>query len=130
MVTVFLVCRLVLTLRWPVLCACPWHLHCPSDILFPAKALLRDAYPPGNKTPPFAKTMCRVSFLMQFAVVAYGSRHPTFCALAIIWALLTGFSRAVMGRHYICDVLAGLLAGTCTTALVTQVRLITGFRCP
>lgn len=67
---------------------------------------------------------------MQFAVVAYGSRYPTFCALAIIWALLTGFSRAVMGRHYICDVLAGLLAGTCTTALVTQVRLITGFCCP
>ena len=45
-----------------------------------------------------------------------------FLAAAAGWAVTVAFSRCVMGRHYLSDVIAGLLLGVLTVALVTQVR--------
>ena len=39
--------------------------------------------------------------------------------------MVTALSRALMGRHYLGDVMAGLLVGVATTAIVTKV----GGRC-
>lgn len=47
-----------------------------------------------------------------------------FLATAGVWALTVAFSRCVMGRHYLSDVIAGLMLGVLTVALVTQVSFM------
>ena len=43
---------------------------------------------------------------------------------AAAWAVVVAFSRCMMGRHYLSDVLAGLLLGVATLAILTQVNKI------
>lgn len=35
------------------------------------------------------------------------------CPLIVLWALVIGFSRVALGRHYPSDVLAGAVIGVC-----------------
>ena len=47
--------------------------------------------------------------------------NTSFTALILAWGLLTSFSRVLLGRHYLGDVIAGVLLGVVITGLVTQV---------
>lgn len=62
----------------------------------------------------------RVSFVALLAWVLLGRTRPGLCACVAAWALATAFSRAAMGRHYLSDVLAGLLLGVVTVGIVTR----------
>ncbi|KAL4435432.1 hypothetical protein ABPG77_006194 [Micractinium sp. CCAP 211/92] len=62
----------------------------------------------------------RVSFVALLAWVLLGQTRPGLCACVAAWALATAFSRAAMGRHYLSDVLAGLLLGVATVGIVTR----------
>jgi membrane-associated phospholipid phosphatase len=44
-------------------------------------------------------------------------------AAAAVWGLTVALSRCVMGRHYLSDVVAGILVGVVTVGLVTQVNV-------
>lgn len=62
----------------------------------------------------------RVSFVALLAWVLMGQARPGLCACVAAWALATALSRAAMGRHYLSDVLAGLLLGFVTVGIVTR----------
>ena len=64
---------------------------------------------------------CRASFVALFATALLGRSHPWVCGGVAGWALTTALSRAAMGRHYLSDVLAGLLPGAVTVGIVTRV---------
>lgn len=62
----------------------------------------------------------RASFVALFAAVCVGGVRPALAAAAAAWALCTALSRALMGRHYLLDVLAGLALGIVTVGVVTR----------
>ncbi|EIE23953.1 acid phosphatase/Vanadium-dependent haloperoxidase [Coccomyxa subellipsoidea C-169] len=63
----------------------------------------------------------RAMFLALYALVWLQQGSQMAWAVPIIvWGLATAFSRCLMGRHFLGDVLAGLLVGVLTTAVVTQ----------
>lgn len=64
---------------------------------------------------------CRVSFLAVFTWMFYSNNLPALAILTTVWALTVAGSRAAMGRHYVGDVLAGLLLGLVTTATLGKV---------
>lgn len=69
----------------------------------------------------FLCRMRRVTFLALFAA-AWLAGSWSGAALAIgAWAAAVAVSRCLMGRHFLGDVLAGLLVGIMTTAVVTKV---------
>ena len=51
----------------------------------------------------------------------YAARLPALAILTTLWALSVAMSRAAMGRHYVGDVLAGLLLGLVTNATLGKV---------
>lgn len=63
----------------------------------------------------------RVSCLAVLACVCCLPHHWAFALLAGLWAVAVALSRAVMGRHYLGDVLAGLLLGIVSAGVVTRV---------
>ena len=63
----------------------------------------------------------RVSCLAGLACVCCGFGHWAVALLAATWAIVVALSRAVMGRHYLGDVTAGLLLGIVSTAVITKV---------
>jgi len=63
----------------------------------------------------------RAVFIAGFACVCWGWGNRPLCAAIAAWGLATSASRALMGRHYISDVVAGIALGIVTTAIVTQV---------
>lgn len=66
--------------------------------------------------------MRRAMFLTLYALVWLQQGSQMAWAVPIVvWGLVTAFSRCLMGRHFLGDVLAGLLVGVLTTAVVTQV---------
>lgn len=65
--------------------------------------------------------LLRVGFVTTFIYCCYHATNPTICTLVLAWGTLTALSRAFMGRHYLGDVVAGLLLGLGTTAVVTKV---------
>ena len=64
---------------------------------------------------------CRVAFLAVFTWMFYAARLPALAILTTLWALSVAMSRAAMGRHYVGDVLAGLLLGLVTNATIGKV---------
>lgn len=68
----------------------------------------------------------RAAMLATLFLSAFWSNgnHTLLCLAAVVWALVTASSRAMMGRHYVGDVLAGALLGVMTTAVITQVGLV------
>ena len=65
--------------------------------------------------------LCRAVFIAGFACVCWGWGNRPLCAAIAAWGLATSASRALMGRHYVSDVIAGIALGIVTTAIVTQV---------
>jgi hypothetical protein len=95
-----------------------------------APAAARDAqrWSPGCGTSILAEALsalpchtCRASFVALFAAALLGRTRPWLCGGVAVWALTTALSRAAMGRHYLSDVLAGLLLGAVTVGIVTRV---------
>lgn len=64
----------------------------------------------------------RAIFIASFACVYWQWEELWLTAAALGWGLMTSASRALMGRHYVGDVLAGIGLGVFITSLVTQVR--------
>lgn len=62
----------------------------------------------------------RASMVATLACVIFRQTAMLLCATAVCWAVLTGASRAFMGRHYVGDVVAGFFLGLATTGLLTQ----------
>lgn len=85
--------------------------------------LLCLALPSKWRFPSSQRLSCRVSFLAAFAAVWLAPRSWLLCFLVATWALATALSRALMGRHYLSDVMAGLALGLMTATLTTRVRL-------
>lgn len=75
-----------------------------------------------NTWPVIQHSNIRVGFVITFCFCCYHATNPTICAIILGWGLLTALSRAFMGRHYLGDVVAGLVLGLATTAVVTKVR--------
>ena len=71
--------------------------------------------------PALPRHTCRASFVALFAASLLGRTRPWLCGGVAGWALTTALSRAAMGRHYLSDVLAGLLLGVVTVGIVTRV---------
>ena len=44
-------------------------------------------------------------------IVVMAGRWPLICAALLLWSLLVGLSRIILGVHYLYDVLAGYLLG-------------------
>ena len=64
---------------------------------------------------------CRASFVAIFVCLYAARRSIALCCLACFWGAATAVSRAIMGRHYIGDICAGIPLGILTIAIVTQV---------
>lgn len=69
----------------------------------------------------YSKLLCRVSYIAAYALVCTAHYSVLLSLLAVGWAVVTAFSRATMGRHYLGDVVCGVLLGLVTTAIVTKV---------
>lgn len=65
--------------------------------------------------------MCRASFIALFAAVCWGHTSRPLAAAVLAWGLATAVSRALLGRHFLGDVVAGCCVGAATTAAVTRV---------
>lgn len=63
----------------------------------------------------------RASFLALYALIWLSGSHLPLAIAATVLGLTIALSRCLMGRHYLGDVVAGLLLGIATTAVVTQV---------
>ena len=70
--------------------------------------------------------MHRVTFLALFAAAWLAGSRPEAALAIATWAAAVAISRCLMGRHFLADVLAGLLVGIMTTAVVTKVGAISG----
>lgn len=77
-------------------------------------AVDRHSFPSGHSA--------RVSFVASYFCLLLGKSHPLWVSLGAWWALWTALSRAMMGRHYFVDVLAGIALGFFTLGVITQVR--------
>ena len=64
----------------------------------------------------------RVSYIAGFTLVVFAASHLGPALAVAAWALIVAVSRAAMGRHYVGDVMAGLLLGLATTATVFKGR--------
>ena len=64
-------------------------------------------------------------FLALYALLWLPGSQLPWALLIVAWALVTALSRCLMGRHFLGDVLAGLLVGVLTTAVVTKVCFTT-----
>lgn len=75
----------------------------------------------------FARTLVnrRASFIAFFAAVCWGHTSRPLAVAVLAWGLTTAISRALLGRHFLGDVVAGVLVGAATTAVVTKVRVHT-----
>jgi membrane-associated phospholipid phosphatase len=60
-------------------------------------------------------------FVASFACIAL-AEFPVAVVLLSFWGASTAFSRALLGRHYVGDVLAGIAIGPLITAIITKVR--------
>jgi len=52
----------------------------------------------------------------------YFSDRPVLRMAVVVWAAAVAASRVILGRHYVFDVLGGLLLALGVTAVVTQGR--------
>lgn len=66
--------------------------------------------------------MCRATFLSLYALLWLSGSQLPWALPVMLWGLVTAFSRCLMGRHFLGDVLAGLLVGVLTTAVATKVN--------
>ncbi|KAK9828963.1 hypothetical protein WJX72_003069 [[Myrmecia] bisecta] len=62
----------------------------------------------------------RASFIAAFACTCLAPYSLSICLAASLVGVTVALSRALMGRHYLGDVAAGLMLGLLTTAVVTR----------
>lgn len=68
----------------------------------------------------------RASFIAFYCVVCLNNENPLLAIMVLSWGMLTAISRALLGRHYLGDVLAGVLVGACVATCVCQASLAPG----
>ena len=91
--------------------------RCPAD-----GRMHTEAKSPKLAAPPYeAWHACRAAFLALYATAWLADSRPALAAGVALWAVLVAVSRCLMGRHFLGDILAGLLVGVMTTAVVTKV---------
>ncbi|NRB42702.1 MAG: phosphatase PAP2 family protein [Pseudomonadales bacterium] len=61
------------------------------------------------------------AFLMMNMIALY---YPAFWAIALVWAVLIGLSRVILGVHYLSDIIAGALLGT--VSAIVAVSIVNG----
>lgn len=64
---------------------------------------------------------CRVSYVATYAIATFAGKNIWLASAISLWAVLTAFSRALMGRHYLGDVTIGVALGFLTTAIGSKV---------
>ncbi|BDA46452.1 probable phospholipid phosphatase 6 [Coccomyxa sp. Obi] len=96
------------------------------------KGLVRRARPVYNDTGDFLLVVAvdsfsfpsghaaRAMFLALYALLWLSGDQLPWALPIMLWGLVTAFSRCLMGRHFLGDVLAGLLVGVLTTAVITK----------
>lgn len=67
--------------------------------------------------------MRRVTFLAAFALMWLHARHMGVALAIVVWAAGTALSRCLMGRHYLGDIIAGIVTGVATAATLSKVGL-------
>ena len=67
--------------------------------------------------------MRRVTFLAAFALMWLHARHMGVALAIVVWATGTALSRCLMGRHYLGDIIAGIVTGVATAATLSKVGL-------
>jgi membrane-associated phospholipid phosphatase len=76
-----------------------------------------------------ARNVCRVTFLAIYVRMWLDERHMGGTAAIAVWAAVTALSRCLMGRHYLGDVVAGILTGVGTAAAVSKVTFFCSRLC-
>ena len=64
-----------------------------------------------RKTDPHSFPSGHASRTITMAIVVLAGRYPLIAVALLLWSLLVGLSRIILGVHYLYDVLAGYLLG-------------------
>jgi undecaprenyl-diphosphatase len=64
-----------------------------------------------RKTDPHSFPSGHASRTVAMTIVVFAGRMPMIGAVLLLWSLLVGMSRIILGVHYLYDVLAGYLLG-------------------
>jgi undecaprenyl-diphosphatase len=64
-----------------------------------------------RKTDPHSFPSGHASRTITMTIVVVAGRFPLIAAALLLWSLLVGLSRIILGVHYLYDVLAGYLLG-------------------
>jgi undecaprenyl-diphosphatase len=64
-----------------------------------------------RKTDPHSFPSGHASRTITMTIVVAAGRFPLIAAALLLWSLLVGLSRIILGVHYLYDVLAGYLLG-------------------
>ena len=64
-----------------------------------------------RKTDPHSFPSGHASRTITMTLVVFAGRYPLIGAALLLWSLLVGLSRIILGVHYLYDVLAGYLLG-------------------
>jgi membrane-associated phospholipid phosphatase len=64
-----------------------------------------------RKTDPHSFPSGHASRTITMTIVVFAGRFPLIAAALLLWSLLVGLSRIILGVHYLYDVLAGYLLG-------------------
>jgi undecaprenyl-diphosphatase len=64
-----------------------------------------------RKTDPHSFPSGHASRTLAMTIIVTAGRFPLIGAALLIWSLLVGLSRIILGVHYLYDVLAGYLLG-------------------
>ena len=81
------------------------------------KFIVRRRRPEGDwgrmyrRTDPHSFPSGHASRTVALSLAVFGHHWPLAGGLLVLWSLLVGFSRIVMGVHYLLDVAAGYLLG-------------------
>ena len=64
-----------------------------------------------RKTDPHSFPSGHASRTITMTIVVFAGRCPLIAGALLLWSLLVGLSRIILGVHYLYDVLAGYLLG-------------------